>query len=258
MENYLQELGVDKGLLSADEKSFLDKNGYLIIDEVLSPQQVNEVISRIDEILYLEKEAAGAELFDSPNIKHPKEEGVDRLADLVNKGSIFDQFYTAPKVLAAVGHVLSNNMKLSSLNYRAALPGDGLQKLHTDWKERIAPGDYKVCNTIWLLDDFTKANGCTRLVPGSNHSEKLPEEVMDDPLKSHPQELLMEAPAGTVVICNSHTWHGGTTNNTGKPRRALHSYFCRRDQPQQLDQAKYLKEQTRERIGKTGEYLLGV
>jgi len=258
MENYLQELGVNTNLLSTKEKTFLDDNGYLIIADVLSAEQIRKVIARIDELLKLEKESAGAELFDSPNIKHPKEVGVDRLANLVNKGSVFDQFYTNPKVLAAVGHVLSNNMKLSSLNYRAALPGDGLQKLHTDWKERIVAGDYKVCNTIWLLDDFSKANGCTRLVPGSNHSEKLPEEVMNDPMSTHPDELLMEAPAGTVVICNSHTWHGGTTNHTDKPRRAMHSYFCRRDQPQQLDQAKYIKDETRERIGKTGQYLLGV
>jgi ectoine hydroxylase-related dioxygenase (phytanoyl-CoA dioxygenase family) len=258
MNSYLQELGVNSDMLTVEEKALLDKNGYLVIDNVLSAEQIKEVITRIDEILELERESAGAELFDSPNIKHPKEAGVDRLANLVNKGSIFDQFYTTPKILAAVGHVLSNNMKLSSLNYRAALPGDGLQKLHTDWKERIAPGDYKVCNTIWLLDEFTKANGCTRLVPGSNHSEKLPEELMDDPIATHPDEVLMEAPAGTVVICNSHTWHGGTTNHTDKPRRALHSYFCRRDQVQQLDQAKYIKNETRERIGKTGEYLLGV
>jgi ectoine hydroxylase-related dioxygenase (phytanoyl-CoA dioxygenase family) len=81
---------------------------------------------------------------------------------------------------------------------------------------------------------------------------------MDDPMAPHPNELLMEAPAGTVVICNSHTWHGGTTNNTDKPRRAMHSYFCRRDEPQQLDQAKYIKGETRERIGNAAQFLLGV
>ncbi|MDP4678920.1 MAG: phytanoyl-CoA dioxygenase family protein [Cyclobacteriaceae bacterium] len=258
MKNYLEKLGVNGNLLSQEEKKFLDDNGYLILENVLSGEEINKVVARINELLELERDAAGAELFDSPNIKHPKEVGVDRLADLVNKGSVFDQFYTTPKVLAGVGHVLGNYMKLSSLNYRAALPGDGLQKLHTDWKERIAPEDYKVCNTIWLLDDFTKANGCTRLVPGSNHSEQLPEELMDDPMAPHPLELLMEAPAGTVVICNSHTWHGGTTNHTDKPRRAMHSYFCRRDQPQQLDQSKYIREETRDRIGDAGEYLLGV
>ena len=46
------------------------------------------------------------------------------------------------------------------------------------------------------------------------------------------------------MIFNSHTWHGGTKNNTNKPRRALHSYFCRRDQSQQLDQRKHLRPET--------------
>ncbi len=258
MEKYLQELGVENDLLSDEEKAFLDQNGYLNLGKILSDEQIKLVLAKIEELLEAEGENAGSELFDSPNIRHAKETGADRLADLVNKGGIFDQFYKTPRVLAAVAHVLGGSAKLSSLNYRAARPGDGLQKLHVDWGETIDPGDYKVCNSIWLLDDFSKANGATRLVPGTNHSKVLPQDALEDQMASHPDEMLIEAPAGTVVIFNSHTWHGGTKNMTDKPRRAIHSYFCRRDQPQQTDQARFIKDETRERIGKAGEYLLGV
>lgn len=257
-ESIWKELGVTDSTLSDEEQKFLDENGYLSLGILLDAQQRQEILKRVNEILQEEGANAGFELFDSPHIKHPKELGSDRLANLANKGEVFDIFYTHPKVLAAVRHVLGGDVKLSSLNYRAALPGFGLQKLHVDWKEPVSQGDYKVCNSIWLLDDFSPANGATRLVAGSHLWGKVPADVMDNPEDAHPQEIILKEPAGTVVIFNSHTWHGGTTNKTSAPRRAIHSYFCRGDQPQQLDHQRFINAETRARISPSMRALLAV
>ncbi|MEZ5041461.1 MAG: phytanoyl-CoA dioxygenase family protein [Saprospiraceae bacterium] len=258
MENLLYQLGVRENTLSAEEKKFLDENGYLNLGQLLSSEKIAAIQNRIAELLNLEGESAGGELADSPHIRFPKEAGSDRLADLVNKGDVFDIFYTHPKVLAGIAHVLGQEIKLSSLNYRAAKPGMGLQKLHVDWHEAVNPGDYKVCNSIWLLDDFFKANGATRLVPGTHLKAVLPQDVMADPLESHPDEIIIDAPAGSVFIFNSHVWHGGTTNTTRNPRRAIHSYFCRGDQPQQTDQKRFIRSETLDRIASAARELLAV
>ena len=226
-------------------------------DQLLNPTQLHTTRQHIDNLLQAEGEDAGSELRDSKYIRHPTEPGVMRLADLVNKGALFDLFYTHPKVLAAVKHVIRDRFKLSSLNYRAALPGAGAQKLHVDWREAVANGHYTVCNSIWLLDDFTADNGATRFVPGTHRNTQLPAEVMADPYDNHPEEKLLIAPAGTVVVFNSHLWHGGTINNSFRQRRAIHSYFCRYDVPQQVDQQKYLRAETRERLGEDILALLG-
>ncbi len=258
MGTSLTELGVRNDTLTIYEKGFLDQNGFLNLGKLLSDEQLESIRSRINSLMQREGEHAGGELLDSPYIRHPKEDGVDRLADLVNKGEEFDLFYTHPRVLAAMEHVLGEGFKLSSLNYRASQPGQGLQKLHVDWHEAISVNDYKVCNSIWLLDDFSKANGATRVVPGTHLSGQLPQDVLQDPFKPHPDELIIEAPAGSVFIFNSHTWHGGTINNTGQTRRAIHSYFCGKGQPQQIDQKKYIKEETRQRLQKAALAILGV
>jgi len=254
----LTRLGVKEGLLTQEEKDFLDKNGYLNLGRILSDEQLNAVREKIQALLEAEGDQAGSELAESPFIRHPKEAGADRLGDLVNKGKEFDVFYTHPRVLAAIQHVLGSEVKLSSLNYRAAKPGAGLQKLHADYPDAVPAGDYRVCNSIWLLDDFSVANGATRIVPGTHLSQHLPQDVMENPMDPHPEEQVIEAEAGSVVIFNSHTWHGGTQNHTSNPRRAIHSYFCRRDQPQQSDQRRYLKPETLERIGEPGAALLDV
>jgi ectoine hydroxylase-related dioxygenase (phytanoyl-CoA dioxygenase family) len=161
-------------------------------------------------------------------------------------------------VLAAIAHVLAGEFKLSSLNSRAALPGQGLQALHADWGKAVAPGDYYVCNSLWLLDDFTPDNGATRVVPGSQRGGKLPGDEMPDPSAPHPREVTLLAPAGTVVVVNSHTWHGGTRNISPNRRRAMHSYFCRRDQPQQLNQRQYIRPETEARLSLAARYILDV
>lgn len=258
MDTPFSRLINDESLLDSEEKEFLDTNGYLSLGKLLSDEQLAAIQERVVQLVAGEGDQGGHELFNSKHIKHPKEEGADRIANLVNKGEEFDILYTHPKLLAAVAHVLGSEIQLSSLNYRAAKPGSGLQKLHVDWKEAVSPGDYRVCNSIWLLDDFFVENGATRLVPKSHLFGQTPEEVMEDPLQPHSDEIILEAPVGTAVVFNSHVWHGGTVNHTGKDRRAIHSYFCRRDQPQQTDQKKWIREETLERIGQSGKWLLGV
>jgi hypothetical protein len=245
-------------MLSQNEIETLERDGFLNLGQLLSSEQVKEVNDKIDELLANEGEKAGSELFDSKYIRHPTEDGVDRLADLVNKGKIFDQFYMHPKVLATIEAVIGKAFKLSSLNYRAAKPGKGLQKLHVDWGNSVANGEYKVCNTIWLLDDFVVNNGATRIVPGTHKLTILPNDALENPLEKHPDEILILAPAGSVVVFNSHVWHGGTTNHTQKDRRSIHSYFCARELPQQVDQQRYITQETKDRIGEKGAFVLDV
>lgn len=254
----LYQLDVREDTLSQAEKAFLDQKGYLNLGQLLSDAQVKIINDKIWSLMDTEGEKAGSELLDSPYIRHPKEAGADRLADLVNKGSVFDIFYTHPRVLAGIAHVLGQSVKLSSLNYRAAKPGMGLQKLHVDWHEAVTPENYKVCNSIWLLDDFSNENGATRIVPGSHHSGVLPQDILANPEAPHPDEVIIEAPAGSVFIFNSHAWHGGTTNHTEKNRRSIHSYFCRSDQPQQVDQSRYIKQETLKRLSPAAVKILGL
>ena len=205
--------------------------------------------AQLAELLAAEGDQAGIEVH--------QETGTDRLANLVNKGEMFRPCFTHPRVLACVAHVLGD-FKLSSLNFRAALPGRGRQNLHGNWVGPVEPGDYQVCNSIWLLDDFTGSNGATRIVPGSHQFGPVPRLALADPAAPHPDEVLLTGPAGTVVVFNSHLWHSGTQNRSDRPRRALHSYFTRRGHGQQLDQKKYIRPQTLASLSPAIQFILDV
>jgi ectoine hydroxylase-related dioxygenase (phytanoyl-CoA dioxygenase family) len=100
---------------------------------------------------------------------------------------------------------------------------------------------YWVCNTVWLLDDFTSDNGTLRIVPGSHRWAKLPAAELTDAKAAHPDEILVTAAAGAVIVMNAHLWHGGTANRTAASRTAIHAFYCRRDKPQQQYQKRLLR-----------------
>ncbi len=250
METALYALGVREDTLTPDEKAQLDRDGFLALRGVLNAAQIEALRNRQDELLDEEGDEAGKEVH--------QETGTDRLSDLINKGSVYHVVLTRPRVLAGIAHVLGGDLKLSSLNSRAALPGQGLQGLHADWNAPVAPDAYQVCNSIWLLDDFTPDNGATRVVPGTQRSGKMPSDDMANTKDAHPDEITLLGKAGDVVIFNSHTWHGGTRNNTASPRRALHGYFCRRCHAPQLDQNKHLRPDTREQLSDAALVVLGI
>ena len=236
----LLELGVKPDTLTAEERARLDRDGFLRIERALSPEQVDAINRRLDELLREEGEEAGKEVH--------KEVGTDRLADLINKGDMFLPMIAHPRVLAAVAHVLEGDVKLSTLNSRSALPGQGHQGLHIDWGDPDPAGKFHVCNSIWLLDDFTPDNGATRIVPGTHRVNRRPEKELPDPAAPHPHEVRVLGHAGDVVVFNSHCWHGGTLNRTARPRRSITAYYCRRHVKQLTDQRKHLRPETRARL----------
>src|ERR1700679_3471273 len=247
----LSTFGASPALLSDADRATLDEQGFLALPGLLDPAAVAAIVRRFDELVEAEGEQAGLEAH--------REAGTDRLANLVDKDPLFDLIWNNPRQLSAIAHVLGwQPEKVFSLNGRSALPGQGHQNLHVDWASAVAPGDYQITNSIWMLDDFTPENGATRVVPGSHRWVRLPKDVMADPGAPHPGEVLVVGQAGTCVVFNSHLWHGGTLNQTGRPRRAIHAAFVRRTGPQQTVFANYLHDRTYQRLTPAQRYLLEV
>ncbi len=232
-------------------KQLLDRDGFAPLRGLMPTEMLEAFRTRTAEILAEEGENAGGEF--------KKETGAARLANLIDKGEIFERMLENPAVLECIEHVLGPEFKLGSLNYRAADPHEGgLQPLHVDMGLLVDDSGYRVCNTVWMLDDFTAENGATRAVPGSHIWRKRPQEVLEDANASHPQEVLVTGKAGDVVVMNSHCWHGGTTNHTDRPRRALHLLFVRRDVPQQQYQKKLLRLEVQNRLSANARKVLAL
>jgi ectoine hydroxylase-related dioxygenase (phytanoyl-CoA dioxygenase family) len=215
----------------------LDELGYTVLPSFMSTGLLAQLRCRVDALFEEEGDRAGAEFKLEP--------GARRLANLVDKGEVFRRSIADRTILDYIAKVLGAEFKLSSLNARSANPHNGVgQPLHADMGAIADERGYWVCNTVWLLDDFTEDNGALRVVPGSHRWGKLPQQVLADPAAAHPDELLLTGRAGDVFVMNAHMWHGGTENRTDSQRRAMHAFYCRRDKPQQQYQKQLLREET--------------
>jgi len=215
----------------------LDEDGYVRLEGFIAPDRHRRLVERIDALFAAEGDAAGAEFRQEP--------GARRLANLADKGAVFLDCVVDETVGAYLAHVLGPRFKLSSLNARSANPHSAeSQPLHVDAGALPDEAGYWVCNTVWLLDDFTTENGALRVVPGTHRSGQRPQDVLTDPEATHPEEVLVTGRAGDLVVMNSHLWHGGTANRTDRRRLALHAFYCRWDKPQQQYQKALLRPAT--------------
>jgi ectoine hydroxylase-related dioxygenase (phytanoyl-CoA dioxygenase family) len=221
-------------MLAQSEKKQLDELGYLVLPGFVPPPMLAKLRDRVEALWEQEGSEAGSEFRHEP--------GARRLANLVDKGAIFAEVVSMPKILECVEHVIGPSYKLSSLNARSTNPNsEESQPWHADSAAIADERGYWVCNSIWMLDDFTAENGATRMIPRSHTWHRLPE---PGNTISRPDEELVTGTAGTVVIMNTHMWHGGTANRTGRCRRALHGFYTRSDKPQQQYQKALLRPET--------------
>jgi ectoine hydroxylase-related dioxygenase (phytanoyl-CoA dioxygenase family) len=138
--------------------------------------------------------------------------GTRRVYALFAKVRGFDGPATDPLVTGVVDAVLGPCQLCAPVAIDIG-PGEVAQGLHRD--DSVYPLGWPhppvVLNTMWALDDFTAANGATRLIPASHRQP--PSEPPD------PSEVIIaEMPAGSVMFYVGTLWHGGGANATDTPR----------------------------------------
>ncbi len=101
-------------------------------------------------------------------------------------------------------------------------PGQGVQPLHRDrlaWGGYLLPTLEPQFNTIWAITDFTKENGATNVIPGSNTwgPEHTP---------SRDEVDYAEMDAGSVLIYSGSVVHSGGANVSDADRIGLNITYA--------------------------------
>ena len=251
MDPKLLELGFSLQPLNPIQYRELDENGFTILKNVIDLVWLDRLRQVFEELVEQEGEEAGVEVGQM--------KGVRRLADLVNKGEIFDAVYLQPALLTAALHIFQRPFKLHSLNGHDPLTNDGLQALHADGGQPETPeGPFRVVNSMWMLDDFTMENGATRVIPGSHRKLGKIDDYIEDRMVDHPEQVHLQASAGSVAVFNGSIWHGSYINRSDRLRRTLHCAFIAREFNQQTNQREYLRRETADRLSPLARYILDV
>ena len=263
----LRQLGIAGSGLTPSQASQLDADGYFIVENAIGEQDVDRMRGAFERIHGAENERGGHEVHVEP--------GARRISNIFNKTDAFDKCLEVPEVLGAA-HYLLGEIKVHGANLRDPVEGYGKQDLHVDVPKTF-DDDWWVVNAMIMLDDMTLENGPTRVIPTSHRWAPInvpyvnqgdwepaplsPEDaarVPEDLSAPYPGEVLVTAPAGAAIICNSSMWHAGTLKKSNAYRRMLHLTYTRRDLPQQLVQLDHLTPELYNRMSAVHRYLLEI
>lgn len=197
----------------------LKTRGYTVIENVLSQAEVTAAGRALDQVFAGETETAQERGWQNRSYT------VTYL--LPQKNQYFASLCLTPQIIALIKTLLGDDCVISSFNGLSMTPGGEPQQLHRD-SLGIA-GHILAINVLHTLDEFTRENGCTRIVPFSQDFDAQTLGRVDQP---HFQSLeeraeYIEAPAGSVIAYDASIVHAGSRNTTGQPRRALHPLFTR-------------------------------
>lgn len=180
----------------------LGREGYAVIEGVLTPDHVAAVRGELTELL--DGVPPGRNPFEGFRTR--------RLYAVFGKTRVLDELALHPLVLGSVEAVLGHCL-LSAPTGIEIGPGEIAQSLHRD--EGIYPIAHPhpelVANVMWTLDEFTEANGATRVVPRS-HRNAITETGPDT------RTIQAVMSPGSALIYVGSIWHGGGANTTDRTR----------------------------------------
>lgn len=204
----------------------IERNGYTILERVIDDDLVDALATTVRRL------EADRGVQPAPNSFEGH--ATLRVYNLLALDRVFEQVPVHPAVLPIVEGVLDRGCLVSSLSSITILPGERAQPIHADDQLIPLPKPHvpTVCNTMWALNDFTDANGATRLVPASHTAG-------DSPVYGqHYDSIAAEMPKGSVLVWHGSLWHGGGANTTDTPRVGIAMNYCagwiRQQENQQL------------------------
>ena len=201
----------------------LERDGFAVLPDVLSQQEVARVRARLVEVARLER-AAGID-HDPKWEDGPRNQ---RVFGLLNKGVEFAGLIEHPVAMALMHQLLDPSFLISSLTANITGPEGTPMYLHydQDYVPLPWPPSPLVANIIWMLDDFTEENGATRFIPGSHrddHAGWTPE------VMSHRSEetVAVGGRAGSLVCLDGRVLHQTGANRTAHElRHGVIAYYC--------------------------------
>ncbi len=233
----------DLARLTAD----MDAHGYCLVAEALAPAKVAAIRARLADQAAAER-AQGHQRFSQVQDSAGANQWVNML---LNKGRAFQDLLFNPLIDGVVAHLLGPGSLLSDISAHITRPGNTLLGLHIDqwWlpppvmpgqrharpgavtRENVRTGPPEVSktpinppavvNAMWMMSDFTEANGATRIVPGSHMSGTQPDGNVPHPIATE----AVTGVAGTCAIWEGRTWHSAGANESDEERFGVITYY---------------------------------
>ncbi len=222
-------------MLSNQQISEYAENGYLLIENALSADQLKE-LTKVTDRLILESAAIteSNEKYDLDEGHTPDTPRLTRIKLPHTLDPIYWQIIRSERICNLIKPLLGENIRLhtSKLNTKAPDGGSAVE-WHQDWAFYPHTNDDLLAIGV-MLEDVTEESGPLMAIPGSHKGPVLDHSrngvfcgAVDpqDP-QFHPQQATtLTGPAGSLSIHHVRSLHGSAPNHSARARKILF-YEC--------------------------------
>ena len=214
-------------LVTEEQIQFYQENGFVQLDDVLLPEELDTIRGEIDEIY-----RTGSGGIHNSGGRSAYAKVLDQRVNIWRSNDAVRAFVFTPR-LAEIARRLAGVRAVRLWHDHALLkqPGDSKP---TPWHQDLPywPMNEEGALSIWIaLDDVDERNGAMSFIPGSHRVGALPGINLVDP-----QDIFAMVPKGTLAgtkpvtarmragSCTFHnglTFHYAAANQTDRPRRAM-------------------------------------
>jgi phytanoyl-CoA hydroxylase len=222
-------------MISEADVAYYEENGYLVVQDVLSRSEVEELRRVTDEFVEKARNVSTHDdIYDLEDGHSAAQPRVRRIKTPHLWHPAYAAMVRHPNILAVLKKLWGPSIRfdVSKLNLKAAGYGAPVE-WHQDWAFYPHTNDDLAAVGI-MIDDVDEANGPLMVIPGS-HKGPIFDHHEDgvfcgamDPARGEidfSSAVKLMGPAGSITVHHVRAVHGSATNTSGKPRRfLLHQY----------------------------------
>lgn len=173
--------------------------------------------------------------------------------DLLCQDRIFAELLEDTRLQQVLEPLLGASWIMYAFTSSSLPPHEGNygSRIHVDCP-RFVPGYAFNIGVMWALDEFTAANGATRLLPGSHLAETAPQ---PEHFEQHCAEAI--CPRGSLIVFNGRTFHRAGVNTTDQWRHALTMNACRSYMKQRFDWVRFIPPAISASLNAQGRRIIG-
>jgi phytanoyl-CoA hydroxylase len=219
--------------LTADQLRQYEEQGFVVIENLVPPEEVEALLERLEEYAYERRPAGQVRIQIEPRVARGevqvarKGDAVRKMEGLVEHDDLFQALGLRPNIVSVVASLLGPDLKMFRNAVLMKLPQVGSAKgMHQD--SPYWPIEPMALASCWIaLDPATEENGCMTAAPGSHRWGPLPhvhvtdDFVVDEKEYDPAQVVAVPMPAGAGLLFHSLLLHGTAPNTSSRPRRAI-------------------------------------
>lgn len=227
--------------------------GYTFLRGALSDERLNALRASVDLMLAKDDADWGVAELDAMGQR-------GALRNLCDFSTPFQELLIDSPATPVLDQVLAKGYVLHSYDGLVLLPACGRfpWDFHTDFTPfsgvAFPANETFGVNCLYYLDDLTVENGATWLVPASHRC------VLPAPAPEQLAELAVQAVgrAGDALLFDARVWHCAGENQAERPRRLIKMLYCSPWLRPQMDYARAVNSEIRDRLDARTLYLMGV